>query len=257
MPTLWNLRPRLRGDRLDRVVAVEALHRLEGQERAARAAGAADVHADVGEAEGVEERGERRVARGCSGRSRSTPPPSGTGRSRRAGQRRRWPTAWCRRGSDVVEARGRASGRRRTTARAAARVKAVTPAGPDSKAGGRWSSSGRCRCRASSLRHTRLPWASTVPVRRRAGRGPAGGGAPGVAPSTSSWVAPGRTTVTGAAEAEVEVDCTAVSVARARASAASRVMRARRTGVRRGMSGSCHGRPPGARVPGHAESRSR
>ena len=54
MPTMPDLAvrdPRLRGDRLDDVVAVGRLQRLEEVERAARAAGAADVHADRREAE--------------------------------------------------------------------------------------------------------------------------------------------------------------------------------------------------------------
>ena len=46
MPGLWCSDPRLRGDRLDDVVAVERLQRLEEVERAAGATGAADVHAD-------------------------------------------------------------------------------------------------------------------------------------------------------------------------------------------------------------------
>ena len=59
--------PRLRGDGLDDVVAVEQLQRLEEVVGAARAAGAAHVHADGGEAEdGGDERGRivGRVAQG-------------------------------------------------------------------------------------------------------------------------------------------------------------------------------------------------
>ena len=55
IPTLWFLHPRLAGDRLDHVVAVEALQRLEEVERATRAAGAAHVHVDDREAHQVRE----------------------------------------------------------------------------------------------------------------------------------------------------------------------------------------------------------
>ena len=53
--------PRLRGDGLDHVVAVERLQGLEVVQRAAGAAGAAEVHADGGEAEELRDR-RRRLA---------------------------------------------------------------------------------------------------------------------------------------------------------------------------------------------------
>ena len=54
--------PGLAGDRLDRVVAVEALERLEVVEGAARAAGAAHVDVDDGEAELLNQRLNRALA---------------------------------------------------------------------------------------------------------------------------------------------------------------------------------------------------
>ena len=58
IPTLWIEHPRLVGDRFDHVVAVEVLQRLEEVEGAARAAGAAHVHVDHGEAHQVGEHGD-------------------------------------------------------------------------------------------------------------------------------------------------------------------------------------------------------
>ena len=64
-PDLVVPHPRLAGDRLDHVVAVEALQRLEEVEGATRAAGAAHVHVDDREAHQVRE---DRDAAGRSGR---------------------------------------------------------------------------------------------------------------------------------------------------------------------------------------------
>ena len=67
MPTRWSEHPRLGGDRLDDVVAVEQLGVLEEPERAAAAPAAAHVHADVGVAERREELGEASAASGLLG----------------------------------------------------------------------------------------------------------------------------------------------------------------------------------------------
>ena len=92
--------PRLRGDGLDHVVAVERLERLEVVERAARAPGAAEVHADGRVSEDLRD-ARRRLApdRGSTGRSPSTRRRSGTGRPRAVRAATRWPTAACRRAS--------------------------------------------------------------------------------------------------------------------------------------------------------------
>ena len=80
IPTRLSWHPRLGGDRLDGVVAVEALGVLEVAERAAAAAGAAHVDADVGVAE-AQRTGRRSPAtRGRWGNSPSTRRRSGTGR---------------------------------------------------------------------------------------------------------------------------------------------------------------------------------
>ncbi len=62
------LDPRLRGDRLDDVVAVGRLQRLEELERSTRASGAADVHADGREAERTGDQRARLRRRGIRGR---------------------------------------------------------------------------------------------------------------------------------------------------------------------------------------------
>ena len=58
MPDLVVEHPRLVGDRLDHVIAVEVLQRFEEVEGAARAAGPAHVHVDHGEAHQVGEHGD-------------------------------------------------------------------------------------------------------------------------------------------------------------------------------------------------------
>ena len=64
MPTLPFGDPRLRGDGLDGVVAVERLQLLEVVVRAAGAPGAAEVHADGREAEQLRDARRRLVAVG-------------------------------------------------------------------------------------------------------------------------------------------------------------------------------------------------
>ena len=107
--------PRLRGDRLDDVVAVGRLQRLEELERAARATGAADVHADGREAERArDQRARLRRRRDPRASSRSTRRPSGTdpGRADRATSRSS--RAACRRASAGSRSPVRCAVRRRT-----------------------------------------------------------------------------------------------------------------------------------------------
>ena len=194
MPTSVELRPRLGGDGLDHVVAVEALDRLEVQERPARAAGAAHVDADVGEAERVVESARTGCCRAGSGRSRSTRRRSGTGPvpdGKRDVGRQGGAVA----GGEVaeplverlavVEAPGRARGRRSRPPStgltrgpgAAHGVGAGVELAPDQAA------AARRRCR--SRRRRRRPGARAV--------------SPGVPSSTYTWLTLSRTVKSGSA----------------------------------------------------------
>ena len=99
-PDLAERDPRLRGDGLDRVVAVERLERFEVLPRATRAARAAHVDAHGRVAERLREPRRGLVAsRGSTGRSPSTRSRWGRGRRRSDRGAARRPTAACRHAS--------------------------------------------------------------------------------------------------------------------------------------------------------------
>ena len=131
MPTLWCSDPRLVGDGLDHVVAVEVLQPLEVVERPARAAGAAHVDVDHGEAEQGGDLADPALRRRPGRRSRSprTRPASDRGPGRWAGARR-WP-AWSRRAWSGSRSRGWGCAGRRSGCSAARRGRVITVSGPD------------------------------------------------------------------------------------------------------------------------------
>ena len=159
MPTAVAEHPRLGGDRLDGVVAVEELGVLEEPERAAAAPAAAHVDADVGVAERREELGERGgvgVARLVAGVLDDRRVGAGVGG---AGQhdvdRQRRAVA----GLEVAEAAGRQAllGVERRRRQLVERVRRRT-------VGGRLGlAADRVACRRATSRNSSEPSSSTVP----------------------------------------------------------------------------------------------
>ena len=193
MPDLVVQHPRLAGDGLDHVVAVEALQRLEEVERAAGAAGAAHVDVDDREAEQVGDRADRALAAARVGVAVARVLDQGRvgpRRWRRAGGRRS--PAWSRRAWSGSRSRRWGCAGRRACVLGGAERSGRTPSGR----GGRPGSRRRRRRRGTARRRARPLAASRCACRRVSVTF-----APGRTPVTSTWLTLPRACTAAPAEA--------------------------------------------------------